>query len=396
VILAGGTLAQASFTTVYVGLPALGPQLRDRYRLSLTATGVVLAAVGIGMLFTLLPWGMLADRIGERVLIVVGLVVAAGALGAAAETHGAFALVACLVVAGAFGASVNAASGRVVMGWFDERERGLALGIRQSATPIGGGAAALALPWLAQAGGTRLAFFALAVTSLAGAVVAGLFVREPPAPPQALPSADVRGPMRDPRMWLLAGGSSLYLFAQTALMTFVVLFLHEYRGMSTTSSAAVLAAINVVGIAARIEVGRRSDRLRRRLAPLRVIGAVLTVTMALVTVLVDAPLELLVPALVVAGVVSMAWNGLSFTASAETAGLERSGAALGFQQTVLGVVGSAIPAAFAFAVGATSWRIAFALATLGPLLGVLALRKVPEPIEAGRSRGTSASPPAVP
>jgi hypothetical protein len=151
-----------------------------------------------------------------------------------------------------------------------------------------------------------------------------------------------------------------------------------------------------VGIAARIEVGRRSDRLGRRLAPLRVIGAVLTVTMALVTVLVDAPLELLVPALVVAGVVSMAWNGLSFTASAETAGLERSGAALGFQQTVLGVVGSAIPAGFAFAVGVTSWRTAFALATLGPLLGVLALRRVPEPIEAGRSRGTSASPPAVP
>jgi sugar phosphate permease len=396
VILAGGTLAQASFTTVYVGLPALGPQLRDRYRLSLTATGVVLAAVGIGMLFTLLPWGLLADRIGERLLIVIGLVVAAGALAGAAETNGALALVGCLLAAGAFGASVNAASGRVVMGWFDERERGLALGIRQSATPIGGGAAALALPWLAHAGGTRLAFFALSVTCLAGAVTAGVFVREPPARPEALPSADVRGPMRDPRMWLLAGGSSLYLFAQTALMTFVVLFLHEYRGMSATSSAAVLAAINVVGIAARIEVGRRSDRLGRRLAPLRVIGAVLTVTMALVTVLVDAPLELLVPALVVAGVVSMAWNGLSFTASAETAGLERSGAALGFQQTVLGVVGSAIPAGFAFAVGVTSWRTAFALATLGPLLGVLALRRVPEPIEAGRSRGTSASPPAVP
>jgi hypothetical protein len=30
-------------------------------------------------------------------------------------------------------------------------------------------------------------------------------------------------------------------------------------------------------------------------------------------------------------------------------------------------------------VDTTSWRTAFALSTLGPLLGLLALRKVPEP-----------------
>ena len=54
-----------------------------------------------------------------------------------------------LVLAGALGASVNAASGRAVMGWFHARERGLALGIRQTAIPIGGAAAAAGLPWLA-------------------------------------------------------------------------------------------------------------------------------------------------------------------------------------------------------------------------------------------------------
>jgi sugar phosphate permease len=396
VILAAGTLAQTSFTTVSVGLPALAPQLRDRYRLSLGETGVVLAAVGLGMLFTLLPWGLLADRIGERAVIVLGPVVAAGALVGAAGADGYPGIVAWLVAAGAFGASVNAASGRAVMGWFGDRERGLALGIRQSAIPIGGGAAALVLPRLADAGGTRAAFLALAATAAAGGLVAGLLVRDPPARPDAELSADVRGPVRDPRMWLLAGGSSLYLFAQLALTTFVVLFLHEHRGMSTTSAAGVLAAINVAGIAARVEAGRWSDRLRRRLAPLRLLGVLLTAMTALVTVLVDAPLEVLVPAIVVAGVLSLAWNGLSFTASAETAGLQRSGAALGFQQTVIAVSGATFTPAFAWVVGATSWRTAFALATLGPLLGFLALRKVPESTAGARSHGTSAIPPAAP
>jgi sugar phosphate permease len=284
------------------------------------------------------------------------------------------------------------------MGWFGEQERGLALGIRQTGLPIGAGAAALSLPWLASGGDTRPAFLALAAACAAGAVVAALLVREPPAHPTAELSVDMRGPLRDGRMWLLAGGSSLYLFAQMALTTFVVLFLHEYRGMSATSAAGVLAAINVAGIAARIGTGRWSDRVRARLAPLRLIGVLLTVTMALVTVLVDAPLGLLVPAILVAGIVSISWNGLSFTASAETAGFARSGAALGFQQTMLGVTAAAFVPAFAWVVGSTSWRTAFALATVGPLLGLLALRRVPEPATtgSGQTRGMSAIPPAAP
>jgi sugar phosphate permease len=180
-----------------------------------------------------------------------------------------------------------------------------------------------------------------------------------------------------------------------ALTSFPVLFLHEYRGMSTTSAAAVLAAINVAGIASRIGAGRWSDRQRARLAPLRLIGVALTATMALVTALVDAPLWILVPLIVVAGVVSISWNGLSFTAAAETAGLARSGAALGFQQTLLGVVGAAFPPAFAWVVDTTSWQTAFALSTLGPALGLVLLRKVPEPTGAARRPEMSAIPPAA-
>jgi sugar phosphate permease len=175
-----------------------------------------------------------------------------------------------------------------------------------------------------------------------------------------------------------------------------VLFLHEHRGMSTTAAAGVLAAINIAGIATRILAGRWSDQVRARLTPLRLIGSALAVTMALVTVLVDAPLAVLIPAIVAAGIISMSWNGLSFTATAEIAGHARSGAALGFQQTLLGVSTAIFTPAFAWVVDAASWRTAFALTTLAPLLGLLALRRVPEPIGSVRTRGTSAIPPAVP
>jgi sugar phosphate permease len=392
VILGAGTLAQATFSAISVGLPALAPALRSHYRLSLGETGVVLGAVGIGMLFTLLPWGLLADRLSERIVIAIGLSVAGLAIVAAGRTHSYGPLVGVLLAAGAFGASVNAASGRAVMGWFPERERGLALGVRQTAIPIGGAAAAAGLPWLASAGGTRLAFLVLGCACLGGAVVAASFIRESPSPLPEL--EDVTQPMREPRAWLLGLGTGLYLTAQIAITGFLVLFLHEHRGVSAHSSAALLAGINVLGIGARIVSGRWSDHIRARLAPIRTIGIWLAAATAAVAALTDAPLAVLIPALVLAGVLSMAWNGLAVVAAAESAGRGRVGAAIGFQQTLLGLFVAGSPPAFA-AVATGSWRLAFALSAIGPLVGMLALRAVAEPTGTGRRPEMSAIPPAA-
>jgi sugar phosphate permease len=396
VILAAGTLAQASFSALSVGLPALAPALRSHYRLTLGETGVVLGSVGIGMLCTLLPWGFLADRWSEQRVIALGLASAGAALVLAGRTDGYGALVGALLAAGALGASVNAASGRAVMGWFPADQRGLALGVRQTAIPIGGAAAAAALPWLADAGGTRLAFLVLGCSCGAGAVVALSFIRTPPAAGAEL--KDVAGPIRDPRMWALGLGAGLYLTAQIGITGFLVLFLHEHRGVSAHAAAGLLAGLNVLSIGARIAAGRWSDRVHTRLRPIRQIGAVLTVATAGVAAATDAPLWLLIPALVVAGVISMAWNGLAIAAAAETAAGGRVGAAIGFQQTLLGVLVAGVPPAFAAVAGA-SWRLAFALAALGPLVGLVALGLVPEPGSSrtgARSRGTSEIPPVAP
>jgi sugar phosphate permease len=390
VILGAGTFAQSSFAVTVIGLPALAPALRSHYGLTLGETGVVLAAIGFGMLLTLLPWGLLADRLDERWVIAAGLAAAAVALAACAATKGFASLTLVLAAAGAFGASVNAASGRAVMSWFDSRELGLALGIRQTAIPIGGAVGAAVLPWLASSGGTRLAFFVLGGTCAVGAVVGAALIRT--GPERTTELTDVAQPLREPRLWLLGSGTALFLTSQIAITGFVVLFLHEHRHVSTHAAAGLLAAINVLAIGARIASGRISDRMETRLRPLRTIGIALTATTALVAALVNRPLVLLAPAFVIAGVLSMSWNGLAFAASAEVAGPARTGAALGFQQTLLGVVSAAVPPAFA-AIAASSWRLAFALSAVGPLLGVLTLSAVSE---SGRRLGTSASPPAVP
>jgi MFS family permease len=49
------------------------PQLREEYDLSLGQIGVLLAASGVGTTLTLLPWGLAADRFGERAVLATGM-----------------------------------------------------------------------------------------------------------------------------------------------------------------------------------------------------------------------------------------------------------------------------------------------------------------------------------
>src|SRR5207342_1354409 len=148
----------------------------------------------------LLPWGLVADRVDERWVIATGLTGAGAMLVVASTTQTFGAVTVVLVLVGALGASVNAASGRAIMAWFPASELGLALGVRQTAIPIGGALGAVLLPTLAATGGTRAAFLFLAGACAAGAAVAAIFVRRGEEPEPDL--EDIASPVRDPRMWV--------------------------------------------------------------------------------------------------------------------------------------------------------------------------------------------------
>jgi sugar phosphate permease len=377
-VLAAGTAAQAAFSAVLIGLPVLGPAMQDRYDLSLSQVGVAFSSVWIGPIATLLPWGLLADRIGERIVLASGLA-GGGVVVAAAGWAGSFwLLVVLLTVAGALGASVNAASGRAVMQWFSAGQRGLALGVRQTAIPVGGAVAALTLPAVTSAAGLKASFVFLGAICIGCATFAAVAVREAVKSEATLEAEAVEWTLRDRRLWILSAGSDLYLVGQVALLSFFVLFLHDEHGLSDAAAAAGLAVMQVGAIVTRISAGRISDSLGARIRPLRWIGLASCAGVLLTAVLTNAAVAVVLPVMVVAGAISMAWNGLSVTAAAELAGLARSGAAIGFQQTTLSVTGLIVPVAFASVVDSTSWEAGFALAAVGPFLGWLLLGLLPE------------------
>jgi MFS family permease len=371
-VLAAGTAATASAAALFVGLPVIVPALREEYDLSLGEVGVLLAAGWIGSTATLLPWGLAADRFGERAVLALGLAGCAVCLVGAAYAPSFEALLLLLGVAGASGASVHSASGRAVMHWFTADERGLALGVRQTAIPLGGLTAALTLPALAEAGGSEAAFLFLAALCGAGALVGVLVLRGREAA-EGIEVASVVRTLGDAKLWRLSVGSGLYLYAQVAVIGFGVLFLVDEHGFSEQSAALVFGVAQVLAVVFRIGGGRWSDLMGSRVVPLRRVGLTVVAALLVAAGLAGGPIWLLVPALALAGGLTMAWNGLAFTAAAELAGPMRSGAAIGLQQTVLSGIGVAAPVVFAFTVSGASWPLAFALAAVFPLAGWWAL-----------------------
>jgi sugar phosphate permease len=397
VVLFTGALGAASFSMLRMGLPALGPALRDQFGLSLTQVGLVFSAVAAGVCVALLPWGMLTDRIGERPVMAGGLTAFAAAIGATAFSSSYTALLVGMFLAGAMGASATGASGRAVMGWFSRAERGTALGIRQMALPLGGAVGSVALPQLIGAGGLEAAFLTLSGVALTAAAAAALLMRD--APPRVggsdPPRPEVERPTHDARQWRLGAASGLLVIGQSALLGFVVLFLHDARGLSTGVAAAGLAALQLVGAGSRIVAGYCSDREGLRIPLLRRIAAADAVLLAATALLTNAPGALLYPLLFAAGVTAMCWNGLAFTAAAEIAGRARAGTAMGLQNTIVSVGSTAAPTVFGVLVHAAGWSTAYAAAALGPMLA-LALLAPLQRDEARRARERTARLMATP
>jgi MFS family permease len=373
-VLAAGTLSQTSFSALAIGLPVLVPTLREEYDLSLGEIGLLLAAEWVGALITMLPWGIAADRFGERLVLAIGLGGCSAFLVGAAYAPDFDSLLVLLALAGGSGASVNSASGRAVMHWFGADERGLALGVRQTAVPLGGLVAALAVPQLTSSDDATNAFLFFAAFCAVGAVVGAVVIRGRESEAHELAHATVARTLRDGRLWRLSLGSGVYVYAQIAVIGFGVVFLHDEHGLSERDAALVLAAAQVLAIGVRIGTGRWSDVVQSRIEPLRHVGVVVAVSLAVTAALAGGPLWLLVPALALAGGLSMGWNALAFAAAAELAGPARSGAAIGFQQSVLSGIAIVAPIMFAATVSETSWGLAFLLAAFVPLVGRFALR----------------------
>jgi MFS family permease len=367
--------AQASSCVFLYGLPYLLPRIRTELHLSLSQASTLVAFPTIGMLLALVAWGAAADHYGERVVMSSGLLLAAGfLLGAAQLAHASAsrpALAALLLLAGVGGASINAASGRLVLGWFGPRDRGLAMGARQTAQPLGTALAAAALPALGDACGFRGALLACAALCAVSGVAVGVFTADPPRSAKA-DNEEASSPYRSSFLWRVHLASACMVVPQFAVTAFAFEYLTSERHWSSGHAGAVLAVGNLAGAVVRLAAGAWSDRVGSRLRPMRSLALVTAVVVGLVAVGAATGSALGAVALVIGAAVTVATNGLAFTAVAERAGPRWAGRALGIQNTGQNLVAAATTPGLGTLIEHSGYALAFAVSAGFSLAGAAA------------------------
>jgi MFS family permease len=377
-MLVASTGAQAASAIALHGPAFLIPVLVRRQHLSLAQAGLVTAAPVLGVMLTLVGWGLLVDRRGERLVLVVGLSMTAAACLAGTVVRGPVALSVALFLAGAAAASANAASGRVIAGWFPPHRRGLAMGVRQMAQPLGVGVAAVTMAVLADGHGVGAALWVPTAAATLAAVLVGVVVLDPPRPGRRAVRAD--NPYhRDRYLGRIHGVSMLLVVPQFVVWTYTLVWLVDERSWSPGAAGALVAVTQVAGALGRIAVGHLSDRVGSRMRPLLWVarGAVLAMLALAATTWLGSGVAVVL--LVVASVVTVADNGLAFTAVAERAGPFWSGRALGVQNTGQFLVAAMVPPLAGLAVVHAGYAAAFALAgaVAGGALPLVPVRSEP-------------------
>jgi sugar phosphate permease len=366
-MLGASVAAQAGASVAINGPAFLIPSLQETRGLSLAQAGTLAVMPIAGVMVTLFLWGLAVDRVGERKVLLAGLGGTAvfGALATVVDQT--VALGAVLFVVGMAAASTGSASGRIVVGWFPPQRRGLAMGIRQMAQPLGVAVAAATMAVTAERLGPQTALW-IPVVAVALALVAVLVTVVDPPRPAATATLTANPYRASSFLARVHVVSVLLVVPQFLVWTYSLTWLVQERQWSAAAAGGLVAVTHVSGALGRIGVGHLSDVVGSRVRPLRWVALAAAVTMGLLGL--TEPLAIAVLLLVVASTVTVADNGLAFTSVAERAGSYWSGRALGVQNTAQYLAATAVAPVAGLAISAWGYAATFGVAALFPLFAL--------------------------
>jgi MFS family permease len=157
-ILAAVALARVGFGYQYQTVATLGPDLMQRYGLDYAGLGTLIGAFMLLGGFLALPLGLLARRLGDRLVLGAGLALMVLGPAVSAAAAGPAGIGAGRSAAGVGAVAMIVLQNKIIADWFAGRRFMWAISVSVAAYPIGVGLAQLVLPPLALAYGWRAAF----------------------------------------------------------------------------------------------------------------------------------------------------------------------------------------------------------------------------------------------
>jgi MFS transporter, ACS family, hexuronate transporter len=326
------TLAHGLGSLSILAVAPLSPFLLDGLALSRVQVGLFLPAAYLGGMLFALPAGWLTERRGVRWPLVGGQALTGAMVVLAALAPDLGSALGCFFLGGLGFGVLNPATSKAIIDWFPPRERGRAMGVKQTGLTVGGIVSAAVLPSLAVTLGWRVALALAGAVSLVSALVIALFYRDPSTRSIAASATPARfsdvGPfLRRPAVVVVFVCGLALSLLQSGVLGYFVLSLRDTFGVSVVDAGRLLALAHLGGAVGRLGWGVVSDRVfatRRRpgLAINALIGALAFGCLGLGSLLPPAVLPVLAVAV---GIAAFGWVGLYLALVAEIGGTRASG-----------------------------------------------------------------------
>ncbi|WP_118830606.1 MFS transporter [Salinibacter ruber] len=369
-VLGACTLAFFATMAARLAISPVVPAIGDAFGVSNSAIGLALTGMWMAYAASQFPSGLLADRYGERriILVAVGGTALASALVAMAPTYPVF-LVGAVVLGGVAGLHFSVATSLLTR---TIPNTGSAIGLHTAGAPVAGVLVPLAAGSIGVWLGWRWAVALGAVIALPSALLFGMVVRPiAPVRPDESPWSRLRlGPLLEllgrPPIALTAGLSVVGAFVWQATASFLPAFLIEYQGYGEAGAGALFSAYFVVQGLTQPLLGTLSDRVGRYPAATAAVG----IGVVGYTGLVVGGGPWIVGGATLCAGLAMGWGAALLPKFMDHLGEEERSAGFGLIRTaymVLGASGSVVTGAVADLLG---WGPAF-LALAGLLGGML-------------------------
>jgi sugar phosphate permease len=233
--------------------------------LGLIDTGF-LAAYALGQFGS----GPLADRVGSRWLVGLGLLGSAAACFAFGASTGVLALAVWFSINGLFQSTGWPGTTRVVAEWTPSERRGRVMALWSTCYQVGGLVATPLAAQLVLYGSWRTAFRGPALALAVVGLLSFAFLASPREPAGAEPTAKPPRPafsdslvvFKSPLLWLYGSSYFFIKLIRYSLLFWLPYYLAEVGGSSTTEAGFLSVAFDAGGIVGVLSIGRFSDRSR--------------------------------------------------------------------------------------------------------------------------------------
>ncbi len=246
----------------------------DGLGLSLTELGAIWAMLPLASAFFCIPMGIFGDRYGVRVVVGLGVILAAIAGGFRGMSGGFSSLLIWMFLFGVGYSTITPNLSKFVGMWFPSKELGMANGIALGSYGLGAGLAiqfggSLLSPAV---GGWRNALIILGIASLAVGILWVLSAKSPKSVgTEAAAQGSSQGlfhsmsvALSTKDMWLLILSNTTYMMGYIGVIGFLPMYLVDQQGLSKAAANGYVSILLYVFVFGAIIVPMISDRLGTR------------------------------------------------------------------------------------------------------------------------------------